>query len=167
MPDAGHCIRSGVPHSIRIRRPGRVGRSRFLSTAAVLLLQFLALSTAGVYSFVWRYVGLTEIRAFGIAALTSLSVLLALRLTLAQEFSALRVPFQLPAHDFFRHGRRRASSGEPPDALRAFRAGGAAGAVATDRLKSVLLVGAARRGSRSARNSAQGRHRVSRARFRR
>ena len=41
----------------------------------VVLVQFGALALAGVYSFIWRYVGLGEVKAFLYAALWSALVL--------------------------------------------------------------------------------------------
>src|SRR5262249_11414035 len=41
----------------------------------VVLVQVLALALAGVYSFIWRYIGMGEIKAFLYAALWSALVL--------------------------------------------------------------------------------------------
>ncbi len=58
----------------------------------VVLIQFSTLLLLGIYSFVWRYVGLTEVRAFLRAAVYSAIPLLALRLGLPEEFAAWQVP---------------------------------------------------------------------------
>lgn len=58
----------------------------------VLLLQFAALGLAGVYSFIWRYVGLREVPSFLKAAAASVAVLLFLRFGLADQFHLWRVP---------------------------------------------------------------------------
>ncbi|MFL6289916.1 MAG: polysaccharide biosynthesis protein [Thermoanaerobaculia bacterium] len=58
----------------------------------VLLLQFAALALAGVYTFVWRYVGLREVPSFLKAASGSAAVLLALRFGLPDGFHLWRVP---------------------------------------------------------------------------
>lgn len=61
----------------------------------VLLLQFSALGIAGVYSFIWRYVGLREVPSFLKAAAASVSVLLFLRFGLADQFHLWRVPISV------------------------------------------------------------------------
>ncbi len=58
----------------------------------VLLIQLVALALAGVYSFIWRYVGMRELRAFVNAFFWSSLILLALRLTLPDRFADWRVP---------------------------------------------------------------------------
>jgi FlaA1/EpsC-like NDP-sugar epimerase len=61
----------------------------------VLLLQFAALALAGVYSFVWRYVGLREVPSFLRAAAGSAAVLLVLRFGLPDELHLWRVPLSV------------------------------------------------------------------------
>ena len=61
----------------------------------VLLLQFAALALAGVYSFVWRYVGLREVPSFLKAAAGSAAVLLLLRFGLPDELHLWRVPLSV------------------------------------------------------------------------
>ncbi len=61
----------------------------------VVLLQFSALFVAGVYSFIWRYVGMTEVWAFVKAAGGSLLVLLLFRLWMPDFLSNLRVPLSI------------------------------------------------------------------------
>jgi FlaA1/EpsC-like NDP-sugar epimerase len=61
----------------------------------VVLIQFAALALAGVYSFIWRYVGMGEIKAFLYAGLWSGLVLGVLRLTLPDRFRNWRVPLSV------------------------------------------------------------------------
>ncbi|HWN41347.1 MAG TPA: nucleoside-diphosphate sugar epimerase/dehydratase, partial [Thermoanaerobaculia bacterium] len=61
----------------------------------VLLLQFAALALAGIYSFVWRYVGLREVPSFLKAAAGSAAVLLLLRFGLPDELHLWRVPLSV------------------------------------------------------------------------
>jgi FlaA1/EpsC-like NDP-sugar epimerase len=58
----------------------------------VVLVQFVALLIAGVYSFIWRYVGLAEVRAFVNAAYWSLLPILAVRLITPAVYHPWRVP---------------------------------------------------------------------------
>ena len=61
----------------------------------VVVIQFAALALAGVYSFIWRYVGLGEIKAFVYAALWSGLALAAVRLTLPDRLGGWRVPLSV------------------------------------------------------------------------
>jgi FlaA1/EpsC-like NDP-sugar epimerase len=63
----------------------------------VVLVQFGAVLLCGIYSFVWRYVGLREVDAFVRAAVFSMLPLLALRLTLpsAGFLSSYKVPLSV------------------------------------------------------------------------
>jgi FlaA1/EpsC-like NDP-sugar epimerase len=61
----------------------------------VVVVQFVALVLAGVYSFIWRYVGLGEIKAFVYASLWSALALGAVRLTLPDRFGGWRVPISI------------------------------------------------------------------------
>jgi FlaA1/EpsC-like NDP-sugar epimerase len=61
----------------------------------VVLIQFAALAAAGVYSFIWRYVGMRELRAFIYAAAWSSLVLTTLRLTLPDPLASWRVPLSV------------------------------------------------------------------------
>jgi FlaA1/EpsC-like NDP-sugar epimerase len=61
----------------------------------VLLVQFAALALAGVYSFIWRYVGMAEVKAFVYAAIWSALALTALRLSLPDRFATWRVPLSV------------------------------------------------------------------------
>src|SRR5215471_19615135 len=62
----------------------------------VVLLQFAALNLSGVHSFVWRYVGITELRAFCIAAGSVFLILVLLRLGLpVSSLGSWRVPLSI------------------------------------------------------------------------
>jgi FlaA1/EpsC-like NDP-sugar epimerase len=61
----------------------------------VVLIQFTAMTLAGVYSFIWRYIGMAEVTSFLNAAWWSAAPLLTLRLTLSDEFSDWRVPLSV------------------------------------------------------------------------
>jgi FlaA1/EpsC-like NDP-sugar epimerase len=61
----------------------------------VVLIQLGALALAGVYSFIWRYVGLGEVKAFVYAAIWSGLVLTVLRLSLPDRFGSWRVPLSV------------------------------------------------------------------------
>jgi FlaA1/EpsC-like NDP-sugar epimerase len=66
-----------------------------LQLPLVLTVQFAALYLCGAHSFVWKYVGMAEMPAFGRAALGSAGVLLALRLFLPDGFTDLRIPISI------------------------------------------------------------------------
>ncbi len=71
----------------------------------VVLIQFLTLLLAGVYTFIWRYIGMAETRAFFIAALWSALLVLALRLGLPERAEDWRVPLSVALIDtFFAYG---------------------------------------------------------------
>lgn len=61
----------------------------------VVIIQIGALALAGVYSFIWRYVGMGEVKAFVYAALWSALVLTALRLLLPDSLGEWRVPLSV------------------------------------------------------------------------
>lgn len=61
----------------------------------VLLVQFAALIFTGVYSFVWKYIGLSEIKAFMWAALASTIPLLMIRFLVSNRFASWKVPFSV------------------------------------------------------------------------
>ena len=67
-------------------------RFAFRQFPYVVLVQFAALLIAGVYSFIWRYVGLSEIKAFVNAAYWSLLPILAVRLITPNIYHPWRVP---------------------------------------------------------------------------
>jgi FlaA1/EpsC-like NDP-sugar epimerase len=61
----------------------------------VVLVQMAALSLAGVYTFIWRYVGMSEARAFANAALWSALPVLGARLVLPASLNDYRVPISI------------------------------------------------------------------------
>lgn len=61
----------------------------------VVLIQFAALIVTGVYTFIWRYVGMGEVRAFVKAAYWSFLPILAIRLGIPETYSAWRVPISV------------------------------------------------------------------------
>ena len=61
----------------------------------VVLVQFGALLLAGVYSFIWRYVGMGEVKAFLYAGIWSGLVLAMLRFGLPASFGGWRVPLSV------------------------------------------------------------------------
>jgi FlaA1/EpsC-like NDP-sugar epimerase len=61
----------------------------------VVLVQFAALALAGVYSFIWRYVGMGEIKAFAYAGIWSGLALAVLRLSLPERFGGWKVPLSV------------------------------------------------------------------------
>ena len=61
----------------------------------VVLIQLGALALAGVYSFIWRYVGMGEIKAFLYAAIWSALVIGVARLTLPDRLGEWKVPLSV------------------------------------------------------------------------
>jgi FlaA1/EpsC-like NDP-sugar epimerase len=70
-------------------------RRMVLQLPLVLVVEFLAMYLSGTLSFLWRYVGIMEVPAFGRAALGSTVVLLGLRLLLPEALSDLRIPISV------------------------------------------------------------------------
>jgi FlaA1/EpsC-like NDP-sugar epimerase len=65
----------------------------------VVLIQFAILFITGVYLFIWRYVGMAELKAFVNGALWSALPLVILRMWLPEEFQVYRVPLSVIAID--------------------------------------------------------------------
>lgn len=61
----------------------------------VVLVQLATLKLTGVYSFIWRYVGIIEMRAFVKAAVLSCAPLLIVRLGLPSNFQKLQIPLSI------------------------------------------------------------------------
>ncbi len=61
----------------------------------VLLIQFILLFICGVYSFIWRYVGLADLWAFLKAGVGSAAVLIAMRLALPDSLFHWKVPLSI------------------------------------------------------------------------
>ena len=77
------------------RVPARAFESGLIQLPLVVLVQFVALYLARVYTFVWRYVGIREVQSFVRAALFSALPLLALRLGLPDDYGWWRVPLSV------------------------------------------------------------------------
>ncbi len=65
----------------------------------VLLLQLGLLWLAGIYAFIWRYVGMAEVKAFITAALWAALPLIALRTWLPEQLQPARVPLSIIVMD--------------------------------------------------------------------
>ncbi|MBN1879716.1 polysaccharide biosynthesis protein [bacterium] len=61
----------------------------------VLSIYFAAMISTGVYNFVWRYVGLREVRIFAFASGVSFATLIFLRLFLTSELQYFRIPISI------------------------------------------------------------------------
>jgi FlaA1/EpsC-like NDP-sugar epimerase len=61
----------------------------------VVLLQLTSIVMLGIYTFIWRYIGMAEVKPFVKAAALSALTVLALRLTLPDVYSAWRVPISV------------------------------------------------------------------------
>ncbi len=61
----------------------------------VVAVQWVAMLSFGVYSFIWRYVGMREINAFVYAGVASALPILAFRLTLPPGLAGYRVPLSI------------------------------------------------------------------------
>lgn len=70
-------------------------KNLFFQLPLVILTQFAALHFSGAHSFVWRYVGLSEMRTFLLAGVSSMVFLLLLRLFLPAALGPLRIPFSI------------------------------------------------------------------------
>ena len=77
----------------------RVPQGTFTTASAqmpvVILIQVTALFLAGVHSFIWRYVGMREFKAFVLAFWWSALALTALRFTLPDTLAEWRVPLSV------------------------------------------------------------------------
>jgi len=65
----------------------------------VVLVQFAVLTLIGVYSFIWRYIGMAEMKTFVYAAAGSALPLAALRLGLPDRFEQWRIPLSVIVMD--------------------------------------------------------------------
>ncbi len=61
----------------------------------VVLIQFGTLALAGVYAFIWRYIGMAEMRAFINAAYWALLPVLLIRISLPLDYHQWRVPLSI------------------------------------------------------------------------
>jgi FlaA1/EpsC-like NDP-sugar epimerase len=65
----------------------------------VVLVQFAALALAGVYTFIWRYIGLAEVKRFIYASFWSTTLILIVRLGLPDRFDVWKVPLSIVMAD--------------------------------------------------------------------
>jgi len=65
----------------------------------VVTVEFIALFVTGVYAFIWRYVGMAELKAFMRSAIYAMLPLLALRLALPPGLFFFRVPLSITVMD--------------------------------------------------------------------
>jgi FlaA1/EpsC-like NDP-sugar epimerase/lipopolysaccharide/colanic/teichoic acid biosynthesis glycosyltransferase len=83
------------------RIPNSEINTLLLQTVYVVALQFIALWLTGIYSFIWRYVGMSEVASFVKATLLSFIPILCLRLWLPESLQVLRVPLSVMVMDTF------------------------------------------------------------------
>lgn len=79
--------------------PSAVGAQFWIQLPLVVLLQVAALRVFGIQLFVWRYVGMAELRAFLAAALSVAGIVLAARLLLPDSWADWRVPVSVDLLD--------------------------------------------------------------------
>lgn len=65
----------------------------------VLLLQIVALRLVGINNYIWRFIGMNELKSFLIAAASSSSVMFALRIWLPESMEVWIVPFSITIID--------------------------------------------------------------------
>jgi len=75
--------------------PGRYIWRGSIQLPFVVLIQLLALGLAGVYAYIWCFVGMAEVKAFLIAAVLSVIPLTILRFLMHGSFELLQVPFSI------------------------------------------------------------------------
>ncbi len=75
--------------------PADIVHDALVQLPLVVLLQLACLKLAGVYNFIWRYVGLAEMKAFVKAAAASATPLLLLRFGLSERHHVWRVPVSI------------------------------------------------------------------------
>lgn len=75
--------------------PSQVISEMLLQLPFVVLLQLIVMALFGVYAFIWRYVGMREMRAFINAALVSALILLLVRVAAPGTLETLQVPLSV------------------------------------------------------------------------
>ena len=75
--------------------PRGVFRQAVTQLPFVVLVQFGVLSVAGVYGFIWRYIGVRELLVFGKAAVAATLPLVLLRIALPGSLQEFRVPLSV------------------------------------------------------------------------
>ena len=79
--------------------PPRQISQMWLQLSCVVLIQICALSWSGGYGFVWRYIGMMELRTFMKAAGMSVLPIVVIRVALPPQFHEWRVPFSIIVFD--------------------------------------------------------------------
>jgi FlaA1/EpsC-like NDP-sugar epimerase len=79
--------------------PAEESRNAIIQLLCVVVIQFAVLSLTGVYSFVWRYIGLAEVRTFLNAALLAYLPVIVARLALPSGFRQFEVPLSIGLMD--------------------------------------------------------------------
>lgn len=70
-------------------------RNASVQLAYVVMIQFATLIIAGLHSFIWRYIGMTEVKKFINAALWSALPVIVLRIWLPESLQTWRVPLSV------------------------------------------------------------------------
>ena len=79
--------------------PAEESRNAVIQLLCVVAIQFAVLSLTGVYSFVWRYIGMAEVRTFLKAALLACLPVILARLMLPPGFEQFQVPLSITVMD--------------------------------------------------------------------
>jgi len=70
-------------------------RNALFQLPYVVALQLALLLSTGVYTFIWRYVGISEVKAFALASLGSILPTLIIRIGLPEKYQMWRVPLSV------------------------------------------------------------------------
>ena len=70
-------------------------RHMLMQLPYVVALQLALLFFTGIYSFIWRYIGIAELKAFVFASLWSALPMVLLRIGLPEQYQGFRVPFSV------------------------------------------------------------------------
>jgi FlaA1/EpsC-like NDP-sugar epimerase len=79
--------------------PAREMQNELSQILYVVFIQIVALIAVGSYKFIWRYIGMTELKVFGEAALIAVVPLILLRSVLPQSLQFLGVPTSIVIMD--------------------------------------------------------------------
>ncbi|MCP4899147.1 MAG: polysaccharide biosynthesis protein [bacterium] len=75
--------------------PERYVEYGLIQLPLVVLIQFGTLFVGGVYTFIWRYIGMTELTTFLKAAIRAFLPILVLRMAVPESLAAWRVPYSV------------------------------------------------------------------------
>src|SRR5689334_5575682 len=75
--------------------PHEIAAHGLVQLPVVVMVQLATLSLTGVYAFIWRYIGMAEVRTFVKAALLAAIPLVVLRLGLPDSHEIWRVPLSI------------------------------------------------------------------------